>query len=71
MGELTVTIPASRYEELIAVEARVDATVSVAKANKYMSLYDMLRVLGFSDIAEGLENDEKAMRKQLIREGKS
>lgn len=44
--ELTITIPQSRYEQLLDIETRVDVVVERISNDKYCEKESILRILG-------------------------
>lgn len=45
-SDLTVTIPQSRYEQLLDIETRVDVAVERMTNDEYCKIEDVLRILG-------------------------
>ncbi len=43
---LTITIPQSRYEQLLDIETRVDVAVERITNDEYIKTEDILRILG-------------------------
>lgn len=56
MGEVTIT--AERYEQLLNCEARVEVAISLLANDKYMSVENMLRILGAVEEADSLKATE-------------
>lgn len=63
-----VTITAERYEELLNCEARVEVAVSLLVNDKYISVENMLRVLGATEEADNLKASENEKSKELSYE---
>lgn len=55
-----IKISQERYETLLDIETRVDVLLSKTKADKYISLVDMYRILGN-------EFEAKKLKKKGIR----
>ena len=54
------TITAERYEQLLNCEARVEVAISLLANDKYMSVENMLRILGAEQEADSLKATETA-----------
>ena len=63
MGEVTITT--ERYEELLNCEARVEIAVSLLGHDRFMSIEDMLRILGAETEADNLKARENKKYKDL------
>ena len=59
-----VTITAERYEQLLNCEARVEVAISLLANDKYMSVENMLRILGAAKIADSLTATENENAKE-------
>lgn len=57
----TVTIPQERYEELVALESRVDAAVDYIVDTEFCNIKTALRIMGFYTEAKAYEDKEKKM----------
>ena len=60
-----VTITAERYEQLLNCEARVEVAISLLANDKYMSVENMLRILGAEQEADSLKATETAKEHSL------
>lgn len=60
-----VLVDADRYEELIKTEARVEAVVRILDEEHFISAGQVLRILGFSAIAEKIEREDKARYEEI------
>lgn len=60
-----VTITAERYEELLNCEARVEVAVSLLANDKYISVENMLRILGAETEADELKAYENEKSKEV------
>lgn len=60
-----VTITAERYEQLLNCEARVEVAISLLANDKYMSVENMLRILGAEQEADSLKATETAKEYSL------
>lgn len=58
MREITITV--QRYEQLLNCEARVKVAISLLANDKYMSVENMLRILGVVEEADSLKATENA-----------
>lgn len=56
---MTVKIDSERYEGLLDTETRVQVLIDKAKADKYMSMEDMYRILGYTSLADELAEKER------------
>jgi hypothetical protein len=52
-----IKISQARYEALLDIETRVDVLLNKAKADKYISLVDMCRILGDELEAKKIEKE--------------
>lgn len=52
-----IKISQERYETLLDIETRVDVLLSKTKADKYISLVDMYRILGNEFEAQKIEKE--------------
>lgn len=52
-----IKISQERYETLLDIETRVDVLLSKTKADKYISLVDMYRILGNEFEAQRIEKE--------------
>ena len=52
-----IKISQARYEALLDIETRVDVLLSKTKADKYISLVDMYRILGNELEAQKIEKE--------------
>lgn len=52
-----IKISQARYEALLDIETRVDVLLNKAKADKYISLVDMCRILGDELEAKKIEEE--------------
>lgn len=52
-----IKISQKRYEALLDTETRVDVLLSKTKADKYISLVDMYRILGSEFEAQRIEKE--------------
>ena len=59
-----VTITAERYEQLLNCEARVEVAISLLANDKYMSVENMLRILGAVKEADSLKATENENAKE-------
>lgn len=57
-----VKISQARYEALLDTETRVDVLLSKAKADKYISLVDMYRILGNEFEAQRIEEERDKVK---------
>lgn len=46
IGTEVVVIPLSRYEQLIGIESRVDVIAQLVEDKNYLSVTDLLNILG-------------------------
>ena len=60
-----VTITAERYEQLLNCEARVEVAISLLANDKYMSVENVLRILGAEQEADSLKATETAKEYSL------
>ena len=60
-----VTITAERYEQLLNCEARVEVAISLLANDKYMSVENILRILGAEQEADSLKATETAKEYSL------
>lgn len=65
MNENTVTIRQERYEELLDSETRVDVLLDVIRAEKFIAIKDIFRILGCTQDVRRIEAKE---REELIRD---
>ena len=63
MREVTITV--ERYEQLLNCEARVEVAISLLANDKYMSVENMLRILGAEQEADSLKATETAKEYSL------
>lgn len=63
-----VAITTERYEELLNCEARVEVAVLLLANDKYISVENMLRVLGATEEADKLKASENEKSKELSYE---
>ena len=61
-----VTITAERYEQLLNCEARVEVAISLLANDKYMSVENMLRILGAEQEADSLKATENAKEHSCV-----
>ena len=61
-----VTITAERYEQLLNCEARVEVAISLLANDKYMSVENILRILGAVKIADSLKATESENAKEHL-----
>lgn len=57
----TVTITQERYEQLVALESRVDAAVDYIVNTDFCSIKTALRIMGFYAVADRQEKKEKKL----------
>lgn len=57
-----IKISQARYEALLDIETRVDVLLSKAKADKYISLVDMCRILGDELEAKKIEEERDKVK---------
>lgn len=57
-----IKISQERYETLLDIETRVDVLLSKTKADKYISLVDMCRILGDEFEAKKIEEERDKVK---------
>lgn len=57
-----IKISQERYETLLDIETRVDVLLSKTKADKYISLVDMYRILGNEFEAQRIEKERDKVK---------
>lgn len=57
-----IKISQKRYEALLDTETRVDVLLSKTKADKYISLVDMYRILGNEFEAQKIEKERDKVK---------
>lgn len=62
--DLTVTIPISRYEQLLDTETRVDVAVERMTNDEYCKIEDVLRILGTELALQKADEIREADRKR-------
>lgn len=61
-----VTITAERYEQLLNCETRVEVAISLLANDKYMSVENILRILGAVKTADSLKATESENAKEHL-----
>lgn len=64
MREVTITV--ERYEQLLNCETRVEVAISLLANDKYMSVENMLRILGAVKTADSLKATESENAKEHL-----
>lgn len=59
MEETMIKITQGRFEQLLDLETRVDVLVDVMRAEKYIALKDIFRILGYSTDVHRIEEEER------------
>lgn len=68
--ELTITIPQSRYEQLLDIETRVDVVVERIANDKYCEKESILRILGTElalQKADEIREEEKRRHEEYLK----
>lgn len=67
MRKAMIQIPQKRFEELIKLEERVNVAVETAMNEEYVSVTDILFILG-TEIAYDIANERKERYKKWMKE---
>lgn len=67
MRKAMIQIPQKRFEELIKLEERVNVAVETAMNEEYVSVTDILFILG-TELAYDITNERKERYKKWMKE---
>lgn len=67
MRKAMIQIPQKRFEELIKLEERVNVAVETAMNEEYVSVTDILFILG-TELAYDIANERKERYKKWMKE---
>lgn len=67
MRKAMIQIPQKRFEELIKLEERVNVAVETAMNEEYVSVADILFILG-TELAYDIANERKEKYKKWMKE---